>query len=159
MRGSLGSRRSRARAHRDERLDGGTYTWRATGPAGMRRIAAASRWADDASSATTAWSRAAALTSRARVKIAQREFEAADRDAYDALELAGRIGGDLVVPLALERLAIAAAQTNNHLMAVRLSARRTQAAEVDGLRASRSWTMGTRPSSPDSEMLWERTRF
>jgi DNA-binding CsgD family transcriptional regulator len=54
------------------------------------------------------------------VKIAQGEVDAADRDAYDALELAARIGGDLVVPLALECLAIGATQTDNHPMAARL---------------------------------------
>ncbi len=135
----------------------GTYTWAPLAPLACGDIAAASRWADDVLSATTAWSRAAALTSRARVKIAQREFEAADRDAYDALELAGRIGGDLVVPLALECLAIAAAQTNNHLMAARLFGASDAGRQRWASRASRSWTMATTPSSPDSEMLWERT--
>jgi len=60
------------------------------------------------------------LTSRSRVAIAQGELDAADRDAYDALDLAARLGGDLVVPLALDCLAIAAAQSGNHLMAARL---------------------------------------
>ena len=54
------------------------------------------------------------------MEIAQGELDAADRDAYDALEMAARIGGDLVVPLALDCLAIAAAEGDNHLMAARL---------------------------------------
>ena len=54
------------------------------------------------------------------MEIAQGELDAADRDAYDALELAARLGGDLIVPLALDCLAIVAAQSDNHLLAARL---------------------------------------
>jgi predicted ATPase/class 3 adenylate cyclase/DNA-binding NarL/FixJ family response regulator len=98
----------------------GIYTWAPLAPLMCGDLAAARRWADDVVSATTAWSLAAALTSRSRVEIAQGELDAAERDAYDALEIAGGIGGDLVVPLALECLAISAAQSDNHLMAARL---------------------------------------
>ena len=80
----------------------------------------ARRWADDVVSVTTARSLAAALTSRARVEIARGELDAAERDAYDALDLAARLGGDLVVPFALDCLATAAAQSDNHLLAARL---------------------------------------
>ena len=71
-------------------------------------------------SATTGWGLAAALTSRSRVEIAQGELDAADRDAYEALDLAARLGGDLVVPFALDCLAVVAAETDNHLLAARL---------------------------------------
>ncbi len=54
------------------------------------------------------------------MEIAQGELDAADRDAYDALELAARLGGDLVVPFALDCLAIVAAEADNHLLAARL---------------------------------------
>jgi DNA-binding CsgD family transcriptional regulator len=54
------------------------------------------------------------------VAIARGELDAADRDAYDALEIAARIGGDLVVPLALECLAGVAAETDNRVSAARL---------------------------------------
>ena len=68
----------------------------------------------------TGWGLAASLTSRARLEIAQGELDAAERDAYDALELAASLGGDLVVPFALDCLAIVAAQSDNHLLAARL---------------------------------------
>jgi predicted ATPase/class 3 adenylate cyclase/DNA-binding CsgD family transcriptional regulator len=98
----------------------GIYTWAPLAPLACGDLAAAGRWADDVVSSNVGWGLAAALTSRSRVQIAQGEFDAADRDAYDALEISARIGGDLVVPLALECLAIAASQTDNHLMAARL---------------------------------------
>ena len=98
----------------------GMYTWAPLAPLACGDLVGARRWADDVVSSNVAWGLAAALTSRSRVEIAQGELEAADRDAYDALEIAARIGGDLVVPLAFECLAIAAAQTDNHLMAARL---------------------------------------
>ena len=53
-------------------------------------LAAARRWADDVVSSTKGWSLARALTSRARVEIAQGELDAAERDAYDALDLAAQ---------------------------------------------------------------------
>ena len=71
-------------------------------------------------SATTGWSLAAALASRAYVEIAQGEFDAAERDANDALDSAARLKGDLLVPVALDCLAITAAEADNHLVAVRL---------------------------------------
>jgi predicted ATPase/DNA-binding CsgD family transcriptional regulator len=101
-------------------LTAGIYTWAPLAPLACGDLAAARRWADDVVSVTTAWSLAAALTSRARVEIAQGELDAADRDAYDALDLAARLGGDLVVPFALDCLATAAAQSDNHLLAARL---------------------------------------
>jgi hypothetical protein len=96
------------------------YFWAALAPLACGDLTAARRWADDVVSVTTAWSQAAALTSRARVEIAQGELDAAERDAYDALDLAARLGGDLVVPFALECLATVAAQSDNHLLAARL---------------------------------------
>ena len=92
----------------------GIYTWAPLAPLTCGDLAAARRWADDVVSSNVGWGLAAALTSRSRVEIAQGELDAADRDAYDALELAARLGGDLVVPLALDCLAIVAAQSDNH---------------------------------------------
>ena len=48
-------------------------------------LIAARRWADDAVAATTGWHLSQALTTRARVAIAQGEPEQAERDAHDAL--------------------------------------------------------------------------
>ncbi len=96
------------------------YIWGALAPLACGDIAAARRWADDVVSATRGWSLAAALTSRSRVEIAQGELDAAERDAYEALDLASRLGGDLVVPFALDCLAGVAAETGNHLLAARL---------------------------------------
>jgi DNA-binding CsgD family transcriptional regulator len=101
-------------------MTSGIHTWAPLAPLACGDLAAARRWADDVVSVTTAWSLAASLTSRARVLIAQGELDAAERDAYDALDLAASLGGDLVVPFALDCLAIAAAQSDNHLLAARL---------------------------------------
>jgi predicted ATPase/class 3 adenylate cyclase/DNA-binding CsgD family transcriptional regulator len=101
-------------------MTSGIHTWAPLAPLTCGDLAAARRWADDVVSVTTAWSLAASLTSRSRVLIAQGELDAADRDAYDALHLAADLGGDLVVPFALDCLAIVAAQSQNHLLAARL---------------------------------------
>jgi predicted ATPase/class 3 adenylate cyclase/DNA-binding CsgD family transcriptional regulator len=101
-------------------MTSGIHTWAPLAPLTCGDVAVARRWADDVVSVTTAWSLAAALTSRSRVLIAQGELDAAERDAYDALELAASLGGDLVVPFALDCLATVAAQSDNHLLAARL---------------------------------------
>jgi DNA-binding CsgD family transcriptional regulator len=98
----------------------GIYTWAPLAPLACGDLAAARRWADDLVSSNVGWGLAASLTSRSRVAIARGDLDAADRDAYDALEMAARIGGDFIIPLALECLAIVAAQTDNLLMAARL---------------------------------------
>ena len=86
------------------------YIWAPLAALTCGDIAAAARWADDVVSVTRGWARAAALTSRSRVRIAQGELDAAERDAYEALDLAAHLGGDLVVPFALDCLATTAAQ-------------------------------------------------
>jgi predicted ATPase/class 3 adenylate cyclase/DNA-binding CsgD family transcriptional regulator len=96
------------------------YTWAALAPLVCGDLAAAARWADDVVSSNTGWGLAAALTTRARVKVAQAELDAAERDAYDALDLADRIDGGLVIPFALDCVAIVAAEVGNHLSAARL---------------------------------------
>ena len=101
-------------------MTAGIYTWAPLAPLACGDLAAARRWADDVVSSTTHWSLAAALTSRSRVEIAQGELDAAEHDAYDALDLAARHGGDLIVPFALDCLAIVATQRENHLSAARL---------------------------------------
>ncbi len=97
-----------------------TYNWAALAPLACGDLAAARCWADDVVAATTGCFLSVSLASRARVEIAQGEFDAAERDAYKALDLAARLKGDLVVPYALDCLAIAASDTGNHLSAARL---------------------------------------
>ncbi len=96
------------------------HIWAALGPMGCGDLPAARRWADEVVSATRGWSLAASLTARARVEIAQGEFEAAERDAFDALDLAARLKGDLLIPFALDCLAHTAAEAENHQLAARL---------------------------------------
>ncbi len=97
-----------------------TYNWAAVAALACGDLAAARRWADDVVSATTGCYLSISLASRARVEIAQGELDAAERDAYDALDLAARLASDLVVPFALDCLAIAASDRGNHLSAARL---------------------------------------
>jgi predicted ATPase/class 3 adenylate cyclase/DNA-binding CsgD family transcriptional regulator len=101
-------------------MTSGIHTWAPLAPLTCGDLAAARRWADDVVSVTSAWSLAASLTSRSRVLIAQGELDAAHRDAYDALQLAADLGGDLVVPFALDCVAIVAAQSQSYLLAARL---------------------------------------
>ena len=96
------------------------HLWSALAPMACGDLAAARRWADDVVSATEGWSLAAALMTRARVRIAQGEFDAAERDAYDALDLAAQLRGDLLIPVALDCVAITAATAGNHPRAARL---------------------------------------
>jgi predicted ATPase/class 3 adenylate cyclase/DNA-binding CsgD family transcriptional regulator len=96
------------------------HIWAALAPMACGDLAAARRWADDVVSATTGWSLAAASACRARVEIAQRELDAAERDASDALDLAARLKGDLLVPFTLDCLATIAAEADNNLVAARL---------------------------------------
>lgn len=96
------------------------HLWAALAPLASGDLAAARRWADDVVSATRGWSLAAALLTRARVKIAHGEFDAAERDAYEGLDMARRLQGGLLVPIALDCLATTAAEDDNLLLATRL---------------------------------------
>ena len=64
----------------------------------------ARRLADDSVAPMMGWHRAKALTTRARVAIAQGDLECAERDAHEALALAGETQAFQVVPDALEVL-------------------------------------------------------
>ncbi|TDK99402.1 LuxR family transcriptional regulator [Mycobacterium paragordonae] len=96
------------------------HLWSALAPLACGDLGAARRWADEVVSATNGWSFAAALVARARVEIVQGEFDAAERDAYDGLDLAARLQGDLLLPIALDCLATTAAESDNHVLATRL---------------------------------------
>ena len=64
--------------------------WNAEAALADGDLAAARRWADEAVSTTTGWWLTWALTTRARVAIAQGEPEQAERDAHDALDVRRR---------------------------------------------------------------------
>ncbi|WP_414686017.1 LuxR C-terminal-related transcriptional regulator [Mycobacterium sp.] len=96
------------------------HNFAALAPLACGDLPAARRWADEVVSLTKGWSLACSLTARARVEIAQAEFDAAERDAFDALDLVARLQGYLLLPFTLDCLAAIAAQADNHLLATRL---------------------------------------
>ena len=83
-------------------------------------LLAARRWADDAVSTTTGWWLMRALTTRARVAIAQGEPEQAERDAHDALARAAEFEAHLCIPDTLECLGTLAGDAGSHREAARL---------------------------------------
>lgn len=146
---------ARERTRMDPQL-AAMHLWAALAPLACGDIAAARRWADEVVSATSGWSYAAALLARARVKIAQGEFEAAERGAYDGLDLTGRLQGDLLVPVALDCLATTAARTDSLVLATRLfgaaDARRMGMVRFKVLEADDQATMSSlRESVGDSD--------
>ncbi|WP_246541015.1 LuxR C-terminal-related transcriptional regulator [Mycobacterium spongiae] len=103
-----------------EPLTVGFHGWAALGPLGCGDLAAARRWADDVISATKGSFRGAALSTRSRVAIAQRDFKQAEHDAYDALTLAANIRSSLIVADTFECLADLGYEAGNHRDAARL---------------------------------------
>jgi predicted ATPase/DNA-binding CsgD family transcriptional regulator len=83
-------------------------------------LTAARRRADDAVAATTGWHLSVALTTRARVAIAQGEPGQAERDAHEALALAASTRAYLGAPDTFECLAALAVDAGSHREAVRL---------------------------------------
>lgn len=83
-------------------------------------LTAARRWADDAVAATTGFELVQALTTRARVAMAQDQPGQAECDAHAALALAASTGAYLSVPEILECLAALAVDAGSHREAARL---------------------------------------
>jgi DNA-binding CsgD family transcriptional regulator len=83
-------------------------------------LTAARRRADDVVAASKDISLVAALATRARVAIAQGEFEQAGDDALEALDIAAESHGYVTVPDAFECLAYLAADASNQREAARL---------------------------------------
>lgn len=81
---------------------------------------AARRWADEAVSSMMGWRRTRALTTRARIAIAQGDPERAESDVHDALSLACEIEAYQVVPDALEILVELGSAAGTHREAARL---------------------------------------
>jgi predicted ATPase/class 3 adenylate cyclase/DNA-binding CsgD family transcriptional regulator len=82
--------------------------------------AEARRWADTVVSKTNYWHLMRALTTRARVALAQRESQQAERDVYDALAMVTDMQAHLMTPDLLETLAVLTARTGAHSEAARL---------------------------------------
>lgn len=83
-------------------------------------LTAARRRADEVVAMSNGVSLVAALSSRARVGIAQGELEQANLDARDALDVAVETHGYMTVPDAFECLAYVAAEAENRREAARL---------------------------------------
>ncbi len=83
-------------------------------------LIAARRWADDAVTTSAGWFLMAALTTRARVAIAQGEAEQAERDAHDALAITAELKGYSHISDTLECLAALAVDASSHREAARL---------------------------------------
>jgi predicted ATPase/class 3 adenylate cyclase/DNA-binding CsgD family transcriptional regulator len=83
-------------------------------------LVAARRWADEAVSATSGWHRAVALTTRARIAIAQGDAQQGERDAHGALAASAEVDALLGVPDTLECLAILAGEAGSHPEGARL---------------------------------------
>jgi predicted ATPase/class 3 adenylate cyclase/DNA-binding CsgD family transcriptional regulator len=82
-------------------------------------LIAARRGADDAVTMATGFHLSQALTTRARVAIAQGEPEQAERDAHDALACAADVRAYLYIPDILECLAVLASDAHSHREAAR----------------------------------------
>jgi DNA-binding CsgD family transcriptional regulator len=83
-------------------------------------LVAARRLADDVVSKTTDAFPSDALTTRARVAIAQDEPDQAERDAHDALACAAEVEAYLVIPDILECLGTLGVDAGSHREAARL---------------------------------------
>ncbi|MGP0077406.1 helix-turn-helix transcriptional regulator [Mycobacterium sp.] len=94
--------------------------WNAEAALADRDLAAARRWADEAVSTTTGFYLLWALTTRARVAIAQGEPEQAERDAHDALARAADMQARTGVADTLECLAALAGDGGSAREAARL---------------------------------------
>jgi predicted ATPase/class 3 adenylate cyclase/DNA-binding CsgD family transcriptional regulator len=82
-------------------------------------LVAARRWVDDAVSVMKGWHLATALTTGARVAIAQGELDRAEHDAHEALTVAETTGSHMAVPDILECLAALAGTAGAHRQAAR----------------------------------------
>jgi DNA-binding CsgD family transcriptional regulator len=96
-------------------------------------LTAARRMADDVVAMSNGVSLVAAITSRARVAIAQGDMEQAGLDAREALNVAAQTHGYMTVPDAFECLAHLAAEAGNHREAARLLGAADAARQQNGV--------------------------
>jgi len=83
-------------------------------------LVAARRWADEAVATAPGWVMMSALSTRARVAIAQGEPELAERDAHEALTIAASVRACVFIPDNLECLAALAGEAGSRREAARL---------------------------------------
>jgi DNA-binding CsgD family transcriptional regulator len=96
------------------------YVFLAVPPLACGDLTTARRLADDVVALSKGTSLVAALTARARIAIANGEFDQADLDAREALNVAADSQGYVTVPDALECLAYIAGEAGSHREAARL---------------------------------------
>jgi DNA-binding CsgD family transcriptional regulator len=102
----------------------------------------ARRWADDAVATVAGWFLVVALTTRARVAIAQGEPEQAERDSHDALACAVVVAAYSPIPDTLECLANLAGDAGNHREGVRLFGAADAIRECMGVVRFKVWDEG-----------------
>ena len=105
-------------------------------------LIAARRGADDAVTMATGFHLSQALTTRARVAIAQGEPEQAERDAHDALACAADVRAYLHIPDILECLAVLASDAHSHREAARLFAAAESIQQRMGAVRFKVWDAG-----------------
>ena len=97
-----------------------TSAWIAAAALASGDLSGARRWADDAIAAVSGLALSAALTTSARIAMAEGDQERADRDAHDAVACSASSGGYLLVPNVIEFLAGLAGDADSHREAARL---------------------------------------
>ena len=108
---------------------------------------AARRWADEAVTTTTGFWLMLALTTRARVAIAQGQPEQAGRDAHDALARAAEVEAYLSIPDILECLGTLAVDAGSHREAARLFAAAEAIRQRMGAVRFKVWDAGYEASA------------
>lgn len=97
-----------------------TLQWSPLAPLARGDFSRARSWADDIVAATTGVGRALALAARAYVAVGRADLDSAERDAHEALDVAISLEAHLVVPFALDCLAMTAGDRGNDLLSARL---------------------------------------
>jgi DNA-binding CsgD family transcriptional regulator len=83
-------------------------------------VTTARRWAEQAVVGTNGWHRAAALSVRARIALAEEDYEAAEHDAHEALAVASSVEAFLALADTLEVLGQTAIRSQSYPEAARL---------------------------------------
>ncbi len=114
-------------------------TWSALAALAGGNLIAARRAADEAVSAGAGWWLMSALGTRARVAIAQGEFDRAERDIYDTLAMAASMQPWFATPDILECAAVVAGEADSHLEAARLVGAADAARRRMGMVRFKAW--------------------